>query len=86
MASASVTEVAMNFGRFRDLAQREPVAITADGVELCYLISAEEYHRLKSRDRNVFDLTDLPADLQAAIEVVEMDPRHAHLNSLLDGS
>ena len=84
MASASVTEVAKNFRRFRDLAQREPVAVTADGRETFYLISAEEYRRLKSRDRNVFDVADMPADLQATLRAAEMDPRHAYLDKLLE--
>jgi hypothetical protein len=84
MASATAMEVAKNFGQFRDLAQREPIAITAYGRETCYLISAEEYHRLKSRDRDVFDVTDMPQDLIAAISASEMDPRHADLDKLLD--
>jgi PHD/YefM family antitoxin component YafN of YafNO toxin-antitoxin module len=85
MASASSMEVAKNFGQFRMLAQREPVAITSYGHENCYLISAEEYHRLKSRDRDVWDVSDMPTDLIEAIAAAEMDPRHAHLDKLLDG-
>jgi prevent-host-death family protein len=84
MASVSASEFAKNFGQFRDVAQREAVAITSHGRESCYLISAEEYRRLKQRDRDVFNVTDMPDDIIEAIGAVRMDPRHDHLNALLD--
>jgi prevent-host-death family protein len=84
MASVTAAEFAKSFGRFREVAQREPVAITSHGRETCYLISAEEYRRLKTRDRDVFDISDLPDDVIDAIRTARMDPRHDHLNALLD--
>ncbi len=84
MASVTAADFARNFGQFREMAQREPVAITSHGRETCYLISAEEYRRLKTRDRDVFDISDLPEDVIAAIRTARMDPRHDHLNALLE--
>jgi prevent-host-death family protein len=84
MASVTAADFAKNFGQFREVAQREPVAITSHGRETCYLISAEEYRRLKKRDRDVFDISDMPDDVIEALRTVRMDPRHDHLNALLE--
>ncbi len=84
MVKVSAAEFAKKFGAYRETAQREPVAITSHGRETCYLISAEEYQRLKRRDREVFGLDDMPPDLIDAIRNAKMDPRHDHLNALLD--
>jgi prevent-host-death family protein len=84
MTSVTAADFAKKFGQFREMAQREPVAITSHGRETCYLISAEEYHRLKARDRDVFDASDMPDDMIEAIRSARMDPRHDHLNALLE--
>lgn len=84
MASVTAADFARNFGQFREMAQREPVAITSHGRETCDLISAEEYRRLKMRDRDVFDISDLPEEVIEAIRTARMDPRHDHLNALLE--
>jgi hypothetical protein len=47
------------------------------------MISAEEYRRLKRRDRQVFAVGELPEDIIDAIATVEMDPRHAALDDLI---
>lgn len=47
-----------NFGRYQDTALTEPVAITSNGRERTVMISAEEYRRLKRRDRRVLGLED----------------------------
>jgi PHD/YefM family antitoxin component YafN of YafNO toxin-antitoxin module len=39
------------YGRYSSAAQREPVAITNHGRDSLVLLSAEEYKRLKRRDR-----------------------------------
>jgi len=84
MVRVNAAEFAKKFGAYREAAQREPVAITSHGRETCYLISAEEYQRLKRRDREVFGLDDMPQELIDAIGDAKMDPRHDHLNALLD--
>ena len=42
------------FGKFREMAQREPVTVTSYGRESVVLLSATEYKRLKSQDRRSF--------------------------------
>lgn len=68
MLKISATEFERNFGRYRDIAQREPVAVSLDGEEGCVLISTEEYLRLKRRDREVLSLEDFTAADLAALE------------------
>src|SRR5688572_25886996 len=59
MPSVSSAELLRQFGRYRDTAQREPVTITSRGRRSLVLISAEEYDRLKRRDRQVMRVEDL---------------------------
>jgi prevent-host-death family protein len=68
---ATAAEVGKNFGQFADKALVEPVTITKYGREHLVLLSAEEYARLKRRDRQVYRAGDIPDDLLAAIEQTE---------------
>jgi PHD/YefM family antitoxin component YafN of YafNO toxin-antitoxin module len=44
----------------------QPVAVTRNGRERTVMISVEEYHRLKRRDRQVLELEDFTdADVEA---------------------
>lgn len=54
--------------RYQDLALTQPVAVTRDGRERTVMISAEEYRRLKRRDRQVLGLDDFSAADIAALE------------------
>jgi hypothetical protein len=51
-------EVQRNWGRVQDMALSGPVAVTSKGRERLVMVSWDEYHRLKRRDRQVM----LPAD------------------------
>ena len=52
------------------MAREQPVAVTRDGRERTVMISIEEYHRLKRRDRQVLGLDDFSeADIAALEEV-----------------
>lgn len=61
-------EFVENFSRYQDLALTRPVAITRDGREGTVLVSAEEYARLKRRDRRVMSLADFTTDDLEALE------------------
>jgi prevent-host-death family protein len=50
MATISAAEFQKHFGKYRDLAQREPVAVTSYGRESVVLISAAEFERYRSLD------------------------------------
>ena len=87
MTEIPATEFAKNFGRYKELAQREPIAITSHGRTSGYFISEFEYleyMRLKKRARRVYHVSELPEETMAALENARMDPAHGHLNALLD--
>ena len=67
----TAAEVGKNFGQFADKALVEPVTITKYGREHLVLLSADEYARLKRRDRQVYRTGEIPADWVAAIEAAE---------------
>ena len=47
------------------------------------LLSAEEYRRLKRRDRRVFAVEDLTPEQMRALEQSAMPPGHEHLDAEL---
>ncbi len=66
MIKVTAAEFQRNIGRYQDVALTQPVAVTRNGRERTVMISVEEYHRLKRRDREVLapeDFTD--ADIAA---------------------
>lgn len=64
MVTVTAAELQKQFGRFRDMARREPVSVTHHGREDLVVMSADEYNRLKSfDDRQVFAARDIPADM-----------------------
>ena len=68
MIKVPAAEFQRNVGRYQDLALTQPVAVTRNGRERTVLISVNEYHRLKRRDRDVLTLDDFTADDIAALE------------------
>ena len=83
MVRVSSAEFGDQVERYQDLALSEAVMVTRNGRDRTVMISAEEYHRLKRRDRTVFATADLPADVVEAVRNAKMDPRHNHLDDLL---
>ena len=69
MVTATSADVQKQFGRFRDIAQREPVTITAHGRESLVMISTEEFKRLKALDtRRAYFTHELPDDIAAELD------------------
>jgi PHD/YefM family antitoxin component YafN of YafNO toxin-antitoxin module len=86
MAAVSATEFAREFGRYKEEAQREPVAITTYGRVSGYFVSTHEYaelQRLRAMERRAYRLGELPRDLIEAIVTARMNPKHDDLNRLL---
>ncbi len=87
MREVPATEFTRNFGQYREIAQREPVAVTSHGRATGYFVSAvefEELQRLRAyarRSRAVVDMTKEEIEQMAA---GRMAPEHDHLNALLD--
>jgi PHD/YefM family antitoxin component YafN of YafNO toxin-antitoxin module len=85
--AVSATEFAKNFGRYKEEAQREPVAITSHGRISGYFVSEREFkelQRLRNFEHRVYRLQGLPSEIADAIEAARMDPKRDHLSSLLD--
>ncbi|MGE0612341.1 MAG: type II toxin-antitoxin system prevent-host-death family antitoxin [Hyphomicrobiales bacterium] len=77
-------EVAKHFGAFADRALVEPVTITKYGREHLVLISAEEYARLKQRDRKVYRVGEIPDDIIDAIAKAEPGAESEALQKRID--
>ena len=80
------SEFTRNFGRYRMLAQREPVAVSSHGSIAGYFVAPDEYEefrRFKQRRRS-FATAELSEERAEAIGSSRMDERHAHLDSLLE--
>lgn len=70
-------EVARQFGRFADKALVDPVHITKHGRDHVVLVSADEYARLKRRDRQVVLAKDAPPWLVEALARTDDIPPEA---------
>jgi prevent-host-death family protein len=64
-------------------ARREPVTITKDGRDDLVLLSAEEYARLKRRDRRVGLTEDLPEEWIEAVRKARVPDEFAALDAEL---
>jgi hypothetical protein len=80
------SEFTRNFGRYRMRAQREAVAVSSHGQITGYFVGPEEYEEFKRfrESRRSFATVDLAEEKVEAIRTSRMDPRHAHLDKLLD--
>ncbi len=70
-------------GEYQDIALTKPVAITKNGRERTFLLSAEEYHRLKRRDRQVIAAGELTDRQVEEISNAKVPDEHAHLDDEL---
>ena len=84
MMTVTSVEFLRNIGTYQDIALTKPVAITKNGRERTVLLSAEEYRRLKRRDRKALGLDDVTPEHAEAIAASKMDARHDHLNDELE--
>lgn len=79
----STAEFIKNYGSLADKALGEPVTITKNGRDRLVVISAEEYARLKRRDRRVFATGDLSEAQIAAIAAAAVPAEYAYLDAEL---
>jgi PHD/YefM family antitoxin component YafN of YafNO toxin-antitoxin module len=68
MIKVSAVEFQRNIGKYQDAALTQPVVVARNGRERTVMISVEEYHRLKRRDRRVMGLEDFTDEDIAALE------------------
>ena len=79
----STAEFLKNYGALADKALAEAVTITKNGRDRLVVICADEYARLKRRDRRVVKLEDFTDDEMALIAKAEVPPGHEHLDAEL---
>ena len=79
----STAEFIKNYGTLADKALGEPVVITKNGRDRLVMVSAEEYARLKRRDRRVLAAGELTEAQIAALETAEVPAEQAHLDAEL---
>ena len=87
MITVPASEFSKNFGRYRELAQREPVAVTAHERITGYFLSTAEYEayiKIRSRMPKAYAVEELSQETIKALAASKMDTRHSHLNDLLD--
>lgn len=80
----STAEFIQNYGAMADRASTEPITITEAGRDRLVVISAEEYSRLKRRDRRVVRLEDFTDEELALIARSEVPPGHENLDEELE--
>ena len=79
----STTEFIKNYGTLADKALSEPVVIAENGRDQLVMLSAEEYARLKRRDRRVVRLEDFTDEEVALIANADAHPEDVHLDAEL---
>lgn len=79
----STAEFIKNYGTLADKALQEPVMITKNGRDRLVVLSAEEYARLKRRDRRVVKLEDFTEDEMAKIAAAEAPTEELALDAEL---
>jgi len=82
--TVSSAEFHRNIGKYQDIALTRPVAITKNGRERTVLLSADEYARLKRRDRRVLDSAELSQQQFDAIRAARVPTEFARLDRELD--
>ena len=87
MTEVAATEFARNFGRYREIVQREAIAVKAHDRITGYFVSArdyEEYQRLKAMMPLAVAAEELDADTLRELENASMEKRNDPLDALMD--
>lgn len=87
MITVPASEFSKNFGRYREMAQREPVAVTSHDRVTGYFVSGSDYEaylRMKAQLPKVYAVEELSEETIQAIAASKMDTKHDHLNGLLE--
>jgi prevent-host-death family protein len=79
----TTAEFIRRYGTLADRALSEPVTITKNGRDRLVVLSAEEYERLRRRDRHVIKAGELTDNEVALIATAEVPAEYAHLDEEL---
>jgi prevent-host-death family protein len=78
--TVTAAEFQRNIGTYPDIALTKAVTITKNGRERTVLISAEEYERLKRRDRRAVSAGELTDRQITALREAKVTDQHAELD------
>lgn len=84
MHSVTISDLQRQIGEIQDLALKGPVSVTRNGREKFVFLSAEEYHRLKRRDREVLGVEELSEEDVREIAAARVPDEYAWLDELMD--
>jgi prevent-host-death family protein len=79
----TASEFQQAFGALSDKARHEPVIITKHGRDSLVVMAAEEWQRLKRRDRRVGLATELPEQWIEAVRAAKVPDEFAVLDGEL---
>ena len=79
----TASEFQQAFGMLSDKARHEPVVITKHGRDSLVIMSAEEWERLKRRDRRVGLSTELAEEWVEAVRSAQVPEEFGHLDAEL---
>lgn len=79
----SAAEFQRNIGKYQDIALTRPVAITKNGRERTVLLSAEEYARLRRRDRRALAAEELSEQQVEALHRARVPEQFSELDKEL---
>jgi prevent-host-death family protein len=77
----TASEFQQAFGMLSDKARHEPVVITKHGRDSLVVMAAEEWARLKRRDRRVGLTTELPEEWVDAVRSAKVPEEFASLDA-----
>jgi prevent-host-death family protein len=80
MAKVTSGDFTREFGRYRALAQREPVVVTHHGRDDVVLIAADDYARLRRYEQKAFHVTQLPHGVVDGLGKVSIPEAAAKFN------
>jgi prevent-host-death family protein len=83
MLRVLASDFGREFDRYQDAALREPVMVTREGRDVAVLISAEEFRRLKRRDRRAVSIDDFTEEEITAIAAAEFPAGYERLDEEL---
>src|ERR1700679_114673 len=79
----TASEIQQAFGSLSDKARRGPVIIPEHGRDSLVVMAAEEWERLKRRDRRVGLAAELPEEWVEAVRSAKVPEGFAHLDAEL---
>jgi len=81
--SVTAAEFQRSIGKYQDVALTQPVTITKNGRDRTVLVSAEEYARLKRRDRRALAASELSERQRESIRSAAVPSHFASLDEEL---